>query len=135
MSWTQSKPTEEGIYKVRGWRIGAPFMTAVVEVMKDESGHLVCNLHEANSDQDTEEWDRLAVFSDDFEWQGPFMLQPQLDVGGRGGDERVSDDSYIALLEACRSQIGPGRPWDDEPEDQWMWDKLTSLLKLIKEAP
>jgi hypothetical protein len=75
MSWTQSKPTEEGIYKVRGWRIGAPFMAAVVEVVKDESGHMVCNLHEPNSGQDTEEWDRLAVFSDDFEWQGPFVLQ------------------------------------------------------------
>lgn len=48
-----------------------------------------------------------------------------------GNDPRVDDDSYRAAITACRSQLGAQRPYDDEPEEQWMWDKLTKLLSLL----
>lgn len=54
----------------------------------------------------------------------------------RGTDPRVSDDSFVALLAGLRSTIGACRPDDDddEPEEQWMWDKLTALMALIGDA-
>jgi hypothetical protein len=48
-----------------------------------------------------------------------------------GNDGRINDDSYEEAIKAARSHIGARRPDDDEPEDQWYWDKLTSLLALI----
>lgn len=45
----------------------------------------------------------------------------------RGDDIRVHDDSFKNLIVSLRSQQGASRPDDDEPEDQWVWDKLTDL--------
>lgn len=66
--WTRTKPTEQGIYRVRGWNIGSEADVAVVSVIEYDDA-LVCNLHERNSDTEYEEWDDLARFSDRFEWQ------------------------------------------------------------------
>ena len=52
----------------------------------------------------------------------------------RGSDPRVDDDSFSAAIRACRSQLGARRPDDSEPEDQWMWDKLTKLESLLSAA-
>lgn len=49
----------------------------------------------------------------------------------KGDDSRVEDDSFFAAIEAARSHIGARRPSDDEPEDQWQWDKLTRLLAIL----
>lgn len=59
-----------------------------------------------------------------------FVLVPV----ARGHDERVNDDSFRALIHGFRSQIGARRPEDDEPEDQWAWDKATDLLTLLLTA-
>lgn len=48
-----------------------------------------------------------------------------------GDDWRVNDDSYLNAVESARSWIGASRPEDTEPEDQWMWDKLTALAALL----
>lgn len=52
----------------------------------------------------------------------------------RGSDPRVDDDSFSAAISACRSQLGARRPDDSEPEEQWMWDKLTKLESLLSAA-
>lgn len=51
-----------------------------------------------------------------------------------GNDPRVNDDSFAAAIRACRSQLGARRPCDSEPEEQWMWDKLTKLESLLSAA-
>jgi len=50
-----------------------------------------------------------------------------------GSDPRVNVDSYAECIRAARSQIGAFRPNDFDPEDQWQWDKLTSLLEIINQ--
>lgn len=53
---------------------------------------------------------------------------------GRGQDERVNDDSFRALIHGFRSQIGARRPDNDEPEDQWAWDKATALVEILNKG-
>lgn len=50
-----------------------------------------------------------------------------------GTNPRVNPglDSYLYAVECARSQIGPCRPDRDEPEDQWYWDKLTGLMRIM----
>lgn len=45
---------------------------------------------------------------------------------------RVFDDSFRSALDAARSNIGPRRPQDEEPEDQWYWDKLTRMVEILE---
>lgn len=49
-----------------------------------------------------------------------------------GDDARVTVDSYLEAIECARSHIGSCRPDGDEPEEQWYWDKLTSLIQIAK---
>lgn len=128
MTWfTKTKPTAVGVYMVRGWYIGRPHQTAIASVERNGDGELVCNLHEIVSDHHVDEWDTLDQFASDFEWAGPMVYVPP----GKGNDPRVNDDSFLAALEAARSNIGPLRPESDEPEDQWYWDKLTFLMEIL----
>ena len=53
---------------------------------------------------------------------------PWIDLHANGGDQRVNEDTFAAAIRSCRSQIGSSRPDDDEPEDQWLWDKLSAML-------
>lgn len=53
---------------------------------------------------------------------------PWFDLHANGMDQRVNEDTFAAAIRASRSQIGPSRPDDDEPEEQWLWDKLSEML-------
>jgi hypothetical protein len=83
--WTQAKPTVPGAYYVRGFRPFEPDSApALVEVAfdTDEHGHqtttLVCNLHQANSDELRSLWRPITAFRGDFEWLGP-LVHGQID--------------------------------------------------------
>lgn len=129
--FTTTKPTEAGIYEVRGWYVGRPQARAVVAVERNDDGDLVCNLHQENSDQNVDDWDTLDQFADDFQWRGPYVYIPL----GKGDDKRVNDDSFMAAIAAARSQIGPRRPDWNCPEDEWHWDKLTELMEILEVSP
>jgi len=74
--WVIGSPAVPGIYRVRGWHVGEPDGTAVVEVV-DLDGVLWCNLHCENSERDVEgEWDTVADFNQRFEWQLLSTLPP-----------------------------------------------------------
>ncbi len=53
---------------------------------------------------------------------------PFFDFHANGGDPRVDEDSFASAIRSSRSHIGASRPDDDEPEEQWLWDKLSALL-------
>lgn len=67
-AWTKVKPSEPGIYEIRGFVIGQPQSSAIVIVDLNASGEYVCNLHESTSESDREEWSYVDDFSDNFEW-------------------------------------------------------------------
>lgn len=81
--WRTSKPTAAGIYQVRGFNYGKPKKSQVIATVnvetstyKDDKRVLVCNLHEGNSEPNHERWSRLSDLSENFEWRGPFILEP-----------------------------------------------------------
>lgn len=81
MGWSRNKPTEPGIYQVRGFNACRPksqqFVATVTVVMgrghKSRKSELMCNLHRSTSEDDLTEWGRLANYDDAFEWRGPFV--------------------------------------------------------------
>lgn len=75
--WTSEKPTEPGAYWVKdfelyGRALSARRGKALVEVRRVD-GDLRCNLHEQNSDNDTDQWSAIAVMDDAFRWCGPLV--------------------------------------------------------------
>ena len=68
-TWIVGSPTVAGVYRVRGFHVGHPQDTAVVEVVEFD-GRLMCNLHCDNSQNDIDGyWDDVANFNKKFEWQ------------------------------------------------------------------
>lgn len=65
--WKDEKPTESGIYWVRGFCYGRRYDMALVEVSYFD-GDLICNLHRVNSERDKENWPLVSELSDKFEW-------------------------------------------------------------------
>ena len=66
--WSSIKPTEEGVYGVRGFNLGQEEQVeAIVKVVFD--GELVCNLHECNSEENTGDWYPIAQLRHNFEWR------------------------------------------------------------------
>lgn len=59
--------------------------------------------------------------------RGEWVLVPL----GQGADPRVDDDSFRMMVEAFQSHIGARRPGNDEPEDQWLWDKAQAFIDLV----
>ena len=80
MSWTKTKPSKPGIYKVRGFnlfRAASKQREAVVEV-RAYRGRLHCNLHESNSSDDpVSEWSWLKDLNSEFQWRGPLVEESQ----------------------------------------------------------
>jgi hypothetical protein len=66
--WIAAKPTKAGVYRVRGFVLGHPREYAVVEVATCD-GELRSNLHERNSDHETNDWSAIDDHSSRFEWQ------------------------------------------------------------------
>lgn len=73
-NWTTKKPSVPGAYYVRGFRLGEkesrPALVEV-EIDKDETGTLVCNLHQCNSHDEPYEWSFVEEMAERFEWLGP----------------------------------------------------------------
>ena len=68
--WTNTKPTEPGVYGVKGFNLGqtpSEQVEAIVRVVFD--GELVCNLHQCNSEEDFEDWYAVSDLLDTFEWR------------------------------------------------------------------
>lgn len=80
--WRRQKPTEPGIYQVRGFELCQPrrrqtiatVVVAAASTNRRDKGALVHNLHISTSEGDLGEWGLLAHLSDGFEWRGPFVL-------------------------------------------------------------
>lgn len=94
VAWKRGKPSTTGVYRVRGWEIGARCKEAVV-VVAEHDGLLHCNLHESTSETDIDEWGRVDDFSDAFEWQRVDYTHPSA---------VVVDDKYKELALDLREQ-------------------------------
>jgi hypothetical protein len=66
-TFSSAKPVIPGIYKVRGFWIGKPESTAVVNVVS-HAGELRSNLNLCTSDIDHAGWLPIAEHCDRFEW-------------------------------------------------------------------
>lgn len=82
-AWTKVKPTEPGIYQIRGFNYGQPKRkqrVAVVVVERStvtaDNGALVVNLHEKNTEYNQYDWYLVSVLDEKFEWLGPYEVRP-----------------------------------------------------------
>lgn len=73
--WTNAKPEHPGAYWVRGFRLGEPASRpALVEVTRNETGTLLCNINDSNTNDETREWSFVEDLSERFEWCGPLLM-------------------------------------------------------------
>lgn len=61
------RPEVAGIYKVSGFHLGNRMAYAIVEVAMID-GELRSNLHERNSDHETDDWLAISNHADNFKW-------------------------------------------------------------------
>lgn len=71
--WTNTKPTCEGVYRVKGYDADDSEAYAVVEVRADSAGDLCCNLHQRNTCGFGGDWYPVKIMSDDHRWLGPLQ--------------------------------------------------------------
>lgn len=78
--FTTTKPTAPGAYWVRGFRSSVPQQTALITVTRHISGHLMCDLHQVNTDvPNTTSRMFVEHLARHIEWCGPLVPSASLE--------------------------------------------------------